>query len=78
MFSIDGVELEITDDALGAVADKAIGLHTGARGLRSILEGVMLDIMYKIPSDPTIKKVIVNGDTVLNKYQPDVVRKEIA
>ena len=78
LFSIDGVELEITDDALGAVADKAIGLHTGARGLRSILEGVMLDIMYKIPSDPTIKKVIVNGDTVLNKHQPDVVRKEIA
>ncbi len=78
LFSLDSVELEITDDALMAVADKAISLHTGARGLRSILEGVMLDIMYSIPSDTSIKKVIVNGDTVLKKLQPEIVRSEIA
>ena len=58
MFELDGVELEITDEALKAVARKAIALNTGARGLRSIMERTMLDIMYEIPSRQDVKKVV--------------------
>ena len=66
LFRMDGVELEITDEAVKAVADKARERKTGARGLRSIMENLMTDIMYEIPSNKKIKKVIITGETVLN------------
>jgi len=64
MLHIDGVELEFSDDAVRGIARKAISLNTGARGLRTIIEKIMLDIMYKIPSDPSIAKVKVTTDTI--------------
>lgn len=63
LFAFDGVELEFTDEAVAAIADKAIALGTGARALRSIMEGVMLDIMYKLPDNPQ-KKVVISKDDI--------------
>ena len=74
-FEIDGVELEFEEDALLAVASKAIELKTGARGLRAIMEDALLDLMYEIPSDKTIRQVIVTKDAI-EKKQPPVVLKE--
>ena len=64
LFELDGVELEFTEDAIGAIADKALQRKTGARGLRAIMENVMLDLMYRIPSDPTISRCVINQDLV--------------
>ena len=74
-FRLDGAELEFTPDALRAVAEKAINLNTGARGLRSILEEILLDLMYELPSDKTIEKVVVTKECVTEKAAPIVVRK---
>ena len=72
LLGYDGVELEFEDDALEAVADLAIEKKIGARGLRSIMEGVMTDIMYSIPSDPDAKRVIVTADSVKGNSKPVV------
>jgi len=64
LFEMDGVELEITDGAIRRVAEKALERKTGARGLRSILEVVMTDTMYEVPSREDIKKVIINEETI--------------
>ena len=64
LFEIDGVELEIKEDAIRAVAQKALERKTGARGLRSILEGVMTDIMYEIPSRDDVTKCIITKETI--------------
>ena len=63
-------------EALEAVADKAIERKIGARGLRSVMEGIMTDIMFSIPSDPTVKKVVVTADCVRNGVSPTVVHRE--
>lgn len=63
LFAFDGVELEFTDEAVAAIADKAIALGTGARALRSIMEGVMLDIMYRLPDNPQ-KNVVITKDDI--------------
>ena len=76
LFRIDGVELEIEEEAIRAVAKKAIERKTGARGLRSILEGVMTDIMYDIPSRDDVKKCIITKETIENGAQPTVVTGE--
>ena len=73
LFEIDGVELEFQDEALEAIVDKAIERKTGARGLRSILEDIMRDIMFDIPSNPDIEKCIITKDTVINGVEPTVV-----
>ena len=73
LFRMDGVELEITDEAVKAVADKARERKTGARGLRSIMENLMTDIMYEIPSNKKIKKVIITGETVLNGKEAEML-----
>ena len=73
LFEYDGVELEFTPGALDAIAEKTMERSTGARGLRSIMEGIMTDIMYRVPSDPTIVKVVITEDTVKNAEQPQVV-----
>ena len=76
LFEIDGVELEFEDEALNAIVEKAIERKTGARGLRSIIEEIMRDIMFEIPSNPNIEKCIITEDTVLNGKEPEVVRNE--
>ncbi|MFA7636423.1 MAG: ATP-dependent Clp protease ATP-binding subunit ClpX [Monoglobales bacterium] len=75
MFSYDGVELEFEEEALREVAKEAMEKHTGARGLRSILEEIMMDIMYEVPSDDTIEKCIITAETVIEKKSPVVIRK---
>ncbi|MFM7139924.1 MAG: ATP-dependent Clp protease ATP-binding subunit ClpX [Actinomycetes bacterium] len=78
LFGLDNVELEITEDALRAVAELAHLRGTGARGLRAIMEEVLLNVMYDIPSRKDIGKVVVNRDTVLENVNPTLVpRKEL-
>lgn len=74
LFDYDRVELAFDDDALEAVADKAIEMKIGARGLRSVMEGAMTDVMYTIPSDPTVKKVTITADCVKGLAKPNVER----
>lgn len=73
LFELDGVKLEFDKKALSAIADKAIQRRTGARGLRSIIEEIMLDVMYEIPSSENIEKCIVTEETVLNNARPTIV-----
>ena len=75
LFEMDGVELSIDDEAVRAVADKALKLNTGARGLRGIFEGIMTEIMYEIPSRPEVEKCIINKDVVEGKTKPILVLK---
>ena len=75
LFKLDNVELEIEEDAIAAVAKKAIERKTGARGLRSILEGVMTDIMYEIPSRNDVTKCIITKDTIEKNETPKLVFK---
>ena len=74
LFEIDNVELEFTDDALKAIADEAIARKTGARGLRAIVEDVMIDVMFDVPSDENISKVIITEATIKSKQLPELVR----
>ncbi len=76
LFELDNVDLEFQDDALRAIAKKAIDRNTGARGLRSIVESVMMETMYEIPSREDIKKVIVTKDAVNDESQPIIVLKD--
>ncbi len=76
MFELDGVELEVTDEALRAVAKKAIARNTGARGLRSIMEKIMLEIMYEIPSRSDVKKVVLTPEAVAGTAKPTMVLQE--
>lgn len=76
LFSMDDVELEVEKEALEAIADKAIERNTGARGLRAILEEIMLDIMYDIPSNKNVEKVVLTKDAVLKLAPPIVVINE--
>ena len=77
MFSIENIDLNFEQDALEEVAKKSIRLKTGARGLRTILEEIMLPIMYKAPSDSTISKILVTKDCVLGKSQPIIEHSEV-
>ncbi len=77
LFEYDEVELEITDEAVRAIAKKSLERKTGARGLRSIMEKAMMDVMYRIPSDDTISKCIVTEDTIENNAMPEIVYREV-
>ncbi len=77
MFEIDGVELEFEDDALEAIADQALLRGTGARGLRAILEEVLLPVMFDVPSDDEIAKVVITGEVVLKNVNPTIVRRDV-
>ena len=72
LFDMDGVRLEFEPEAISAIAKLASERKTGARGLRTILEDIMLDIMYEIPSDPTIEKVVVTRGCVEKKTKPSI------
>lgn len=74
LFEIDNVELNFTPESLKAIADEAIKRRTGARGLRSIVEELMTEVMFDIPSDETISKVIINEECISEKKSPEVVR----
>jgi len=76
LFSYDSVELEFEEEALEAVADRALEMKIGARGLRSVMEGAMTEIMYTVPSDPLIRKVTITPETVLGQGEPKVDRTE--
>ena len=69
LFELDGVGLEFTDDAICAIADKALERKTGARGLRAIMEAVMLDLMYRIPSDESISRCVIDKELVEKNLQ---------
>lgn len=76
LVELDGVELEFNNDALEAIVDKALERNTGARGLRSIIEEIMRDVMYDIPSNEKISKCIITKDTVTNKKNPELIIDE--
>ena len=77
LMDYDQVELEFTEEALGAVADLAVERNIGARGLRAILENTMTRIMYDVPSDPTIVKVTITAESVKEGKQPEILRDEL-
>jgi ATP-dependent Clp protease ATP-binding subunit ClpX len=73
LFKMDNVELEVEKDALEEIAERALKVNTGARGLRGILESTMIDVMYEIPSRDDIKKCVITKDTIVNKSDPKLV-----
>ena len=75
LIGLDDVELEITDGAVSAVAKRAIELKTGARGLRNILENLMIDTMYDLPSENDVAKVIVDESVVEKGEKPKIIKK---
>lgn len=77
LFELDGVELKFTDEAINTIAKKAVERKTGARGLRAILENAVMDIMYEIPSDETIKECIVNEDVINGLADPELVYNSV-
>ncbi len=74
LLAYDAVDLEFADGALEAVADKAIERNIGARGLRAVMEGLLTDIMFDIPSDPTVEKVVITPACVRGECGPEIVR----
>ena len=76
MFEIDGVVLEFTEDAVAAVAEQALARGTGARGLRAIMEEVLLPTMFDVPSDEEIAKVVITGEVVHKNVNPTIVRHD--
>lgn len=75
LFELDGCKVEFTDGALDAVAELAIERATGARGLRAITEEAMIDVMYDVPSDRSIEKVIIDEDVIKHKKRPKIVHR---
>ena len=74
LMAMDHVELVYEDAALAAIADKAIDMEIGARGLRSVVENAMTKVMYEVPSDPTIVKVVITEDCIRNGTDPEIIR----
>ncbi|HET6989228.1 MAG TPA: ATP-dependent Clp protease ATP-binding subunit ClpX, partial [Kribbella sp.] len=76
LFEIDNVELEFSDDAVEAIADQALLRGTGARGLRAIMEEVLLNVMYEVPSREDVAKVVVTGEVVLENVNPTLIPRD--
>ena len=76
LFELDGVELEFSDDALEAIADQAILRGTGARGLRAIMEEVLLSVMYEVPSRDDVARVVITREAVLENVNPTLVPRD--
>lgn len=76
LFELDNVELVFEDEALKAVAKKAQEQRTGARGLRGIMEGILTNLMFEIPSDPTIERVTITEKVVTEGSEPELLRNE--
>ena len=77
LVGLDKVELVVTDDAVREVAKKAIALKTGARGLRTIFENIVLDSMYDVPSEDDVEKIVIDKDVVLGLKSPEIIKKKI-
>ena len=73
---MDNVELEFTNDALIAVAQKAIERSTGARGLRAVVEEAILDLMYDLPSQTDVQKCIIDAKVINENKEPELIRKK--
>ncbi len=78
LFELDGVDLEFSSDALEAVADQAVLRGTGARGLRAILEEVLLSVMYEVPSRKDVERVVISAEAVLENVNPTLVPRDVA
>jgi ATP-dependent Clp protease ATP-binding subunit ClpX len=78
LFELDNVDLEFTDDALEAIADQAILRGTGARGLRAIMEEVLLSVMYEVPSREDVERVLITREVVLEHVNPTLVPRDLA
>src|SRR5262252_240646 len=78
VFEMEGVHLRFTDGALNAIAREALKRKSGARGLRAIMENIMLDIMYDLPSQPNIKEVLISEEVVTNREHPIVLYQKAA
>ncbi|MDF5752120.1 ATP-dependent Clp protease ATP-binding subunit ClpX [Spongiactinospora sp. TRM90649] len=76
LFELDGVELEFAEDAIGAIADQALLRRTGARATRAIVEEVLLNVMYEVPSRDDVARVVVTRDTVLDNVNPTLVPRD--
>ena len=76
LFAMENVDLDVREDALEAIAEKAIDRKTGARGLRSILETILLDTMYKIPSELNVIKGVVDGSVIKGDNEPMLVYEQ--
>ncbi|MBA2577818.1 MAG: ATP-dependent Clp protease ATP-binding subunit ClpX, partial [Euzebyaceae bacterium] len=72
-FSFDGIELVFSDEALTAIADRALERETGARGLRSIIEDILLEVQFELPSRRDVKKCVVTKETVARGLAPTLV-----
>jgi len=70
LFALDNVELVFEPEALAAAAEEALKYRTGARGLRTIIEGILLDVMYEIPSRRDIRRCVITAETIRNKTKP--------
>jgi ATP-dependent Clp protease ATP-binding subunit ClpX len=77
-FAFDGIDLVFSDDSLTSVADKALERATGARGLRSILEEILLEVQFELPSRRDVKKCVVTRETVENGLPPTLVTEAVA
>ena len=76
LFELDDVKLSFEPEAIDAIAQKALERQTGARGLRSIMEKIMMDVMYEIPSDETIESCVITKEAVEGTSQPFIVHRE--
>ncbi len=73
LFQMEDVEIDFREDALKAVARKAVDRKTGARGLRSILESVLLDVMYRIPSEDDVSKIVIDENVIIGDSEPMLI-----
>ena len=78
LFEMEGVQLRFTEDATIAVAREAYRRKSGARGLRAIMEEIMLDVMYEIPSTTGVRECVINSDVVINRQRPLLIREKKA
>ena len=78
LFAMEDVELEFSSEALAAIAHQAIERKTGARGLRSIMEGLLLDTMFNVPGRKDVAKVVINEDVVKGKAAPELILRDPA
>ena len=77
LFEMEGVEVDFREDALRAVAEKATERKTGARGLRSILEAVLLDTMYELPSSESVSKVVIDESAIKGDSEPMLIYENL-
>ena len=78
LFELEGVKLSVTEDGLKAIASEAFRRKSGARGLRAIMEEVMLDVMYELPSLSGVRECVVNSEVVTERQRPVLVREKKA